>query len=228
MPHVAPLPIIEVGEYKLMVDTGCVVLQELVYPIGYEDPPQNLNVLGNVVPLTPSPWGGKWLYADHQLMFNNERVGGGQQFDFILTGGWYRGKTITFTDGTIRVEPQGTLSSPNIVLREHYPIITVDGRRFLFDSGIPFSTTFTNLPLEAEEDLKDYQLCFSPLGGGILKIKTTQGSGDLLWLTGWQKSDATRSGSLQDLSELMQRLGADIVGCIGSDYLLKHNLTIAY
>ena len=227
MPHVASLPIIEAEEYKLMVDTGCLVGHPLVYAVGYPDPPQNINVLDQVVTMNENPWGNAWHYNDHQPMFDNECVGEGQEFDFILTGGWYLNKTISFTGGTVKVEPNNTVCSPNIFVRERYPIITVGRENFLFDSGIPFSTKFANLP--AEGDLDDYQLCFSPLAGGVLKIKTQQDDEGLLWLTGWKKSNPQRRGDLQGLAGMMrQAVGNDIVGCIGSDYLLQHDLTIAY
>ena len=227
MPHVAPLPIIKADEYKLMVDTGCLVDRPCVYAVGYPNPPQQINVLDQDVTVDRNPWGNAWAYNDHQPMFINECVGEGQEFDFILTGGWYLNKTISFTGGTVRVEPQNTVSSPEISVRNRYPIITVDGEIFLFDSGIPFSTKFANLP--QEEALDDYQLCFSPLAGGVLKIKTQQDVEGLLWLTGWEKSDPNRNGDLQGLAGMMrQAVGNDIVGCIGSDYLLQHDLTIAY
>lgn len=234
MPHVAPLPIIEVGEYKLMVDTGCVVPNQLVYPSGYNNPPKNLNVLGNDVPLTPSPWGNSWLYADHQPMFENPLVGEGQAFDFLLTLGWCRNKTISFTHDLVTVVNPGQEPAQNqqITFFQGIPVpfITFNGELYLLDTGIPFSTKFEDLE-GPNDELKDYQLCFSPLGGGILKIQTTPEQG-LMWLTGWSKMNRARAGtpvSLADaMRDAMRNVNPEIVGCIGSDYLLNHDLTISF
>ena len=59
----APLPIIQAEGYKLMVDTGCYDLGQLVFPIfppGHPEPPESLNVLGQPVDLSQSPWKEAW------------------------------------------------------------------------------------------------------------------------------------------------------------------------
>jgi hypothetical protein len=237
----APLPIIQAkGDkkvYKLMVDTGGADpdFNQLVFPLGHPEPPESLNVLGQQVQLMPSPWGETWLYADHRPMFNDplvQRVGEGQDFDFILTLPWCCNKTISFTRNGVEVYAgQGPAQNKEISFLRGmpypFPFITLNSELYLLDTGIPFSTKFKDLK-DPNDNLEDYQLCFSPIAGGILKIQTKQDEHGLMWLSGWSKMDQRRQGSPQELAALMRGVNRNIVGCIGSDYLLNHDLTISF
>lgn len=242
----APLPIIQAkGDkkvYKLMVDTGGAdpYSNQLVFPTDYPNPPKSLNVLGQDVELSRNPWMEKWLYADHQPMFNDplvQRVGEGQDFDFILTLPWCCNKTISFTGNGVEVYAgQGPAQNEQIQffpkmggVKRLFPFIKLDNELYLLDTGIPFSTKFKDLK-GPNDNLEDYQLCFSPLAGGILKIQTKQDEHGLMWLTGWSKMNQAREGSPQSLAKQMQQhlYPINIVGCIGSDYLLNHDLTISF
>lgn len=109
-----------------------------------------------------------------------------------------------------------------------YPFITLNSGLYLLGTGIPFSAKFKDLK-DPNDNLEDYQLCFSPIAGGILKIQTKDPDKEgLMWLSGWSKMDQRRQGSPQELAALMRRVNPDIVGCIGSDYLLNHDLTISF
>jgi len=74
-----------------------------------------------------------------------------------------------------------------------YPFITLNSELYLLDTGIPSSTKFTDLK-DPNDNLEDYQLCFSPIAGGILKIQTKQDKQGLMWLTGWSKMNQAREG----------------------------------
>ena len=150
-------------------------------------------------------------------MFNDPRVGG-------------RKKTISFTRNGVKVNAdQRPAQNEQISFLPGmpFPFITLNSELYLLDTGIPFSTKFKDLK-DPNDNLEDYQLCFSPIAGGILKIQTKQDEHGLMWLSGWSKMDQRRQGSPQELAALMRRVNRNIVGCIGSDYLLNHDLTISF
>ena len=157
MPHVALLPIIQAEGYKLMVDTRGAVSNQLVFPTDLPTPrPENLNVLGQNVQLGLNPWRENWRYADHRPMFNDpliQRVGEGQDFDFILTLGWCRNKTISFTRNGVKVnalqrpaENEQIQFFPEMEeMKRLLPFIELNNELYLLDTGIPFSTKFKDL-----------------------------------------------------------------------------------